>query len=593
VALAVLVEVLMASVGLASDLVAGNLVTFNDNGAWCWFQGERAVIDKENGTLLVSSVACSDGVEGKARTGDVDLASFPLEGGSPERFVLHHNLQRQDDHNSAGVLIRPDGKYVAMYTRHNQSAITYWRVSSSAHEAGEWAEEKTFDWTPHLTPARENVTYSNLFYLSAENRAYDFTRGVNLDPSILVSYDMGDTWTFGGKLLTLDRVGYVNGYVKYASNGVDRIDFITTEHHPRDFNNSVYHGYVQGGKLHRSDGTVVDENVFDNDGKPNTELTPVFLADSKINGELMTHGWIVDIRLDHDGYPCAIISCRANDVPNNTNFNDHRFLYAKFDGSKWNMHELAKAGPRLWNEEQDYTGLAALNPNDCSTVYISAPIDPTTGSTLKKHEIFKGVTKDGGATWAWTAITANSSVDNLRPIIPPWTAGNTAILWFRGTMPRSQLYDCAVVGIIDRKNEEMGSVQYVNVDASNTSKMDGDAKPPANRPTTAMATTGMDRALWKTSVAAPGDGTYEIFVTFHGNPKEDQRIQAGLSEKSLLWFGPLSNQQLEERGLYRASLGRAKVSKGQAVEIILNDRIGAGGVPAAVRSVCFSEVIAR
>src|SRR5580692_10226016 len=88
------------------NFAAGNLITLNDNGAWCWFQGERAVIDRDSGTLLLSSVASSEGVDGKERTGDVDLAIYPLDLGSPRRFVLHHNLQRQDDHNSAGLMIR-------------------------------------------------------------------------------------------------------------------------------------------------------------------------------------------------------------------------------------------------------------------------------------------------------------------------------------------------------------------------------------------------------------------------------------------------------------------------------------------------------
>ena len=32
-------------------------VLLNDNGAWCWFQDERAIIDPANKTLLVGSVA--------------------------------------------------------------------------------------------------------------------------------------------------------------------------------------------------------------------------------------------------------------------------------------------------------------------------------------------------------------------------------------------------------------------------------------------------------------------------------------------------------------------------------------------------------
>jgi hypothetical protein len=99
--------------------------------------------------------------------------------------------------------------------------------------------------------------------------------------------------------------------------------------------------------------------------------------------------------------------------------------------------------------------------------------------------------------------------------------------------------------------------------------------------------------MWKTTVAAPTDGTYEVFVTFHGDPKEDQRIQAGLSEKNLLWFGPLFNQQMEEPGLYRADVGRVKVSKGQPIEIFLNDRIAANGVAEAVRNICLSPVTTK
>jgi hypothetical protein len=30
------------------DIVEGNLIQFNDNGFWCWYQDERAVIDVNN-----------------------------------------------------------------------------------------------------------------------------------------------------------------------------------------------------------------------------------------------------------------------------------------------------------------------------------------------------------------------------------------------------------------------------------------------------------------------------------------------------------------------------------------------------------------
>ena len=44
---------------LAADLVDGTLIQLNDNGAWCWFQDPRMVIDRTNNTVLISSIAGS------------------------------------------------------------------------------------------------------------------------------------------------------------------------------------------------------------------------------------------------------------------------------------------------------------------------------------------------------------------------------------------------------------------------------------------------------------------------------------------------------------------------------------------------------
>lgn len=430
---------------MAADFVAGKLVTFNDNAAWCWFQDERVIVDAANQTMLVGSVAAPDGPGGERRSGNVELAVYDLRSGQSRVVVLNERME-PDDHDVPALWQRPDGRYIAMYAKHKTDNLSRWRVSENPHDASTWRAERAFDWS-ELT-GRSNVTYSNLHYLAAEKRLYNFVRAINDDPSIMVSEDSGDTWRYAGKLLTEKKVGYVNGYVRYASNGVDRIDFITTEHHPRDYNNSIYHGYIARGKLHDSFGKVIDENIFDDAGESQTKLTKILAADSVWNGEKMTHAWTTDVRLDDAGNPVGILTCRANDEPENSNFNDHRFFYARFDGKKWHTHQLAKAGPRLWESEQDYTGLGAVHPHDANTVVISTPIDPRDGATLAHHEIFEGKTTDGGATWRWTAITFNSTVDNLRPIIPKWQNGKTAILWFRGTMNRSQHYNTAAVGII-------------------------------------------------------------------------------------------------------------------------------------------------
>lgn len=425
--------------------VAGRLVTFNDNGAWCWFQDPRVLVDPASDTLLVGSVAAAEGPGGPARAGNVEITRYALATGRSETFVLHENLE-VDDHVAPALFVRPDGRYLAMYAGHRSDDLSRWRVSVHPHDTTSWQPERTFDWSAHTGGSR--VTYANLHYLPAEGRLYSFVRAVNDDPVILVSTDFGDTWAYGGKLLTEPKVGYVNGYTRYASNGTGRIDFVTTNHHPRDFDNSVFHGYIQNGRLHDSFGKVVDENVLDPEGRSQTGLTTILAAGSVWGGERMTHAWTSDLRLDAEGNAVAILTCRANDEPENSNFEDHRFFYARFDGRQWRTHQLARAGGRLWESEQDYTGLGAVHPLDPNRVVLSAPIDPRDGKRLAHHEIFEGRTADGGATWVWTPVTFDSEVDNLRPVIPAWKPGRTAILWFRGTMTRSQHYDTAVVGVI-------------------------------------------------------------------------------------------------------------------------------------------------
>jgi hypothetical protein len=191
----------------------------------------------------------------------------------------------------------------------------------------------------------------------------------------------------------------------------------------------------------------VDGNIFDNNAPNQTSLTKVFSSDPENGTQQFTRAWTTDLELDSSGNPFAIITLRANDVPvNTTGYNDHRFFYARYDGTQWNVHQLAKAGARLYSSEQDYTGLVALDPSDPNTLYMSSTIDPRNDAALANHEIVRGVTSDVGATWSWTPITFNSQMDNLRPTIAHWE-GHTALLWMRGTYQSMFVYDLDIVGL--------------------------------------------------------------------------------------------------------------------------------------------------
>jgi hypothetical protein len=419
----------------------------NDNGAWCWFQDERALVDPQTQTLVVGSIPVAEGPGGKSRSGNVELTVVDLRARTSTVAVLHEKLEA-DDHNTPALWRRTDGRWLAMYTRHKTDDLTRWRISLPG-DPTRWGPEHTFDWSD-LTGGR-GVTYSNIHAMGG--RLYCFARAVNDDPCALVSDDDGDTWAYAGKLFTRAKVGYVNGYTRYASNGT-RIDLVTTDHHPRDFDNAIYHGYLEAGVLHRSDGSVLDGSALDGDAPSQADLTTVLAASSQWIGEWMTHCWTADIRRSSDGTVAAVLTARATNAPASAEKGldlwrpvpDLRFFYARLSpGGQWNVHQLAKAGPGLLPHEQDYTGLAAIDPYDLASVYVSTPIDPRDGTALPRHEIFHAYTPDGGSTWRWSPITERSEVDNLRPIVASGDPDQIPLLWFRGSMEASQHYRCEVV----------------------------------------------------------------------------------------------------------------------------------------------------
>src|SRR5947208_16592487 len=53
----------------ASDSAAGNLIQFNDNGAWTWYSDERTVVDPIGGKVLVGVDVSGAGLGGSPRDG--------------------------------------------------------------------------------------------------------------------------------------------------------------------------------------------------------------------------------------------------------------------------------------------------------------------------------------------------------------------------------------------------------------------------------------------------------------------------------------------------------------------------------------------
>ena len=298
--------VALAGPSFAADDVAGDLILFNDNGAWSWFQDPRVIVDKNAGKILVGSTADSQGTGGGARDGDVDVVEYDLATKTSSRFVLGAT-DRADDHNVPSFYIRSDGRYLAAWSAHDKDNLTRYRISTNPGDATSWG----------ATTTRDNgakTTYENLHYLPGDDggngRLYNFSR-INFDPTIQISSDEGLTWGAGTNKLLTQGTSRDRPYLRYASNG-DEIHFIATEEHPRDFNNSIYHGYVKDGKLFASDGTQVDGNLFDNTAVDTSALTTVFAASTINQGAPMTRAWTVDLELDKAGNPYAVFQARVD-----------------------------------------------------------------------------------------------------------------------------------------------------------------------------------------------------------------------------------------------------------------------------------------
>ena len=141
---------------------------------------------------------------------------------------------------------------------------------------------------------------------------------------------------YGGKLF-IGRRGY-SPYAKYASNGRDTIHFVGTEDHPRNFDNSLYHGFIRAGTIHQSDGTPVAPLATSSNTTVHVwDLTRVY------QGGPSNVAWMTDLHLDAQERPVVLFSVQRDGagLPKGQGGMDHRFHLGRWDGSRWDVHEIA------------------------------------------------------------------------------------------------------------------------------------------------------------------------------------------------------------------------------------------------------------
>lgn len=392
----------LASLGLADRAL----------GAWCWFQDPRAVY--YNGNTYFGATN---------HLGDAMVYAYNHATNGYSSFSLHDALQI-DDHDAPAFLIRAsDQKILAFYSLHNGTNMRY-RISSNAEDISAWAAEQT------VAVGGVN-TYANPIQLTGETNSpiYLFCRGSHTggDQSngaaerYVKSTDGGSTW---GSSVEVYYIGSdaSAAYAKLAPNGNARIDFAVTDGHPNDVNSSIYHFYYEGDKYYTTDGSEI----------VSLPVTPA--SASLVYDGSTIPGWIWDIAIDGDGNPIIVYDKIVSS-------SDHRYRYARWNGSAWVDNEICAAGGQLGGAaDVYYAGGVYLDHAEPTIVYASRQVSG-------QFEIYKYVTANGGTSFTETALTANSPQPQVRPIVPRGSTAPLKVMWYRGIYGDYLKYLTGIVGM--------------------------------------------------------------------------------------------------------------------------------------------------
>jgi PKD repeat protein len=378
------------------------------DGAWSWFGDPRAVT--YTGAHTRTYVGWVD------LEGDIKVSSYDHDTGERVTAVLQARLN-EDDHANPSIQVRPDGRLVVYYSRHVGPAMHY-RVSSQPEDVTSWAAPQT---VPTNTPGIRGYTYPNPVRLEAEDATYLFWRGGNYNPTFSVQLDGETSWT---PARTLIAVPGERPYVKYDSSGGDTIHVAYTNAHPAEYGDvNIYYARVRAGKIERVDGQQI--------GSLDDPITP---GEGNLVFDGAAQAWVHDVAADSAGRPVIVFASFPSAA-------DHRYHYARWTGSAWDVHQITPAGGTFREDGGSpyYSGGLTLDHEDPSRVYLSRQVGPGA------WQVETWTTADGGASWSSQALT--SAGKNVRPVSPRGMSafgGDMSVIWMNGGYPSYVAYETAI-----------------------------------------------------------------------------------------------------------------------------------------------------
>lgn len=390
-----------------------------NDGAWCWFSDPRAIyMRSENSEIITGWVD---------KRGSIFSASLNYRNGKKVIRKLYHELEA-DDHDNPAFLELPDGRILSQYTWHGGTPKATGVIQNITLEAGNVESFSTpevfkpYDEELVKKYIKQTYTYANPFSLSTEqNKLYSFGRWIGYKPNMITSTDNGKTWSAPRIIVTSRQLDTNNRpYAKYYCDGNSKIHMIFTDGHPNvEPLNSVYYCYYENDAFWRADGTRICTVV----------QLPFHPEDASIVYKATTEtgkAWIFDVAIDKKGRPVVAYTR----YPTNR---EHRYYYAVYDKGKWRDNFLVNSGPWFPEDEPgkeqrevNYSGGMTLDPADPSVLYFSHRINGV-------FEISKATTRNLGKTWKVSAITRNSALNNVRPVVPRYKDkySPTVLLWMQ------------------------------------------------------------------------------------------------------------------------------------------------------------------
>lgn len=396
------------------------------DGAWTWYNDERVIF--HNNIFFANYVK---------HNGNTAVTAFSVEKWSSchaQKEKILSSWNPKDNHNNGALLPLKDGKILASYAKHGDESQHFYqrKITIPRWDECKLGEEKPFK----LAKTDNGLIYQNLLCLSDENeRLYNFFQGDNFNPYFVYSDDDAESWSKPIEFISAAANTKLQPYIKYVTNGKNRIDFLYADGTRNEKQNNIYHIYYQNGNFFNSKGKRL-RSISEIKNKPiaPNEGTLVYNGNSD-----HCWSWYYDLEYDENGQLfTAFIS-----LPRGNNKSNMRYWTAKLIGKRWEVEKIAYAGSNLSSGKQNYVGGVALHPHNSQQLVISTDVNPATGIALPNHkyQLFKGTKTNG--KWGWKQLTFDPIYDHLGPVIV--RGDKKALFWLTGTYRSHKNYETDIM----------------------------------------------------------------------------------------------------------------------------------------------------